>query len=100
MGKNIGDDLVEGKPTLPLIYALKKSKGRDAELINDAIVNGGSQNLEAVIAIMHQTGAITYSNEVAINYACMAKEQIKHLTVSPYRDALMQLSEFAITRSA
>jgi len=100
MGKNIGDDLAEGKPTLPLIYALKKSKGKDAKLINHAIVHGGSQNLEDVIATIEKTGAITYSNEVAINYAYMAKEQIKNLAASSYRDALVHLSEFAITRSA
>lgn len=100
MGKNIGDDLAEGKPTLPLIYALKNSKGKNAELIHDVIVNGGTQNIAEVIAAMRLTGAIDYSNEVAIKHAHSAKEQIRNLALSPYRDALMHLSDFAISRSA
>ena len=100
MGKNIGDDLAEGKPTLPLIYALKNSKGDNAELIHNAILNGGAQNIEEVIAVMQQTGAIKYSNEVAIKHADKATEQISCLSATPYRDALMHLSEFAIARSA
>lgn len=100
MGKNIGDDLAEGKPTLPLIYAFKKSKGRNAELIRDAIINGGAQNIEEIISAMQQTGAIEYSNQVAIKHAQKATKHIKKLAESPYRGALMQLSNFATARTA
>ena len=65
IGKNIGDDLAEGKPTLPLIYALKHGTEAQQEVVFDAIKNGGKDNIEAVTQAIHTTGALDYTSQVA-----------------------------------
>lgn len=100
MGKNLGDDLAEGKPTLPLIYALKNSSGATAELIRDAITNGGKEHMQEIMHVIEATDAITYTENLANQQAKIAREQIEILPSSQYRDALIELTNFAITRMA
>jgi len=98
MGKNIGDDLAEGKPTLPLIYALKNSNGSTAEMIRDAIINGGKQHMQDIMQVIEATNAIAYTEESANKQAQIARQQIERLPSNKYRDALIELTNFAITR--
>lgn len=99
MGKNLGDDLAEGKPTLPLIYALKNSNGSTAEFIRAAIINGGKHHMDEVLEAIDATNAIAYTEKAAIKQAKSAKQSIENLPDNKYRDALINLTEFAITRS-
>jgi octaprenyl-diphosphate synthase len=100
MGKNLGDDLAEGKPTLPLIYALKNSNGSTAEMIRDAIINGGKEHMADVMQAIKATDAIAYTENSAIKQAQIAKQQIKFLPNNPYSKALVELANFAICRNA
>ena len=100
MGKNIGDDLAEGKPTLPLIHALKNSNGSTANLIRDAIVNGGKDSMDEIMYAIESTDAITYTEKIADQQAQLAKQQIEQLPNNPHRDALINLTEFAISRTS
>lgn len=100
MGKNIGDDLAEGKPTLPLIYALKNSSGQSAQMIRDAITHGGKEHMQEILQIINATDAIAYTEEVANQQAQIARREIEILEDNPYRDALLELTEFAINRAA
>ena len=99
MGKNLGDDLAEGKPTLPLIYALKNSNGTTAEIIRESIINGGKQHMEEVLTAIESTNAIEYTENAAIKQAQTAKQIIEILPDNEYRDALLYLTEFAISRT-
>ncbi len=98
MGKNIGDDLAEGKPTLPLIYALKNSTGETAQMIRDAIINGGKEQLQEILQVIEATDAITYTEKSANQQAYIARQKIEILPSNPYRDALLGLTDFAISR--
>ena len=99
MGKNLGDDLAEGKPTLPLIYALKNSNGTTADIIRESIINGGKQHMEEVLTAIESTNAIEYTENAAIKKAQTAKRIIEILPDNEYRDALFYLTEFAISRT-
>ena len=99
MGKNLGDDLAEGKPTLPLIYALKNSNGTTAEIIRESIINGGKQHMDEVLTAIESTNAIEYTENAAIKQAQTAKQFIEILPDNEYRDALFYLTEFAISRT-
>ncbi len=100
MGKNLGDDLTEGKPTLPLIYAYQHSNGSIAALIQDAIINGGGDHLQEILSAIKSTGAIDYTEKIATQHALIAKQQIEQLSDSQYRDALIELTEFAVMRTS
>ena len=100
MGKNLGDDLAEGKPTLPLIYALKNSSGTYAELIRNAIVNGGKQNMQEILQVIKSTNATAYTENTANQQAKTARQKIQILPNNKYRDALFELADFTITRKA
>ena len=97
-GKNIGDDLAEGKPTLPLIYALKHGDPSQQSAIRRAIKNGGRDELETVITAVQVTGALIYARAQAHRETEAASAAIWHLDDSVYRDALLQLCGFAIER--
>jgi len=99
IGKNLGDDLAEGKPTLPLIYVIKNGDERQQALARNAIRNGGLDNVEAVLSAVESTGAITYTARAAAAEAKLAIEAIEGLPTSPYRDALEGLAEFAVSRT-
>jgi octaprenyl-diphosphate synthase len=99
IGKNIGDDLAEGKPTLPLIYALAHGNEADRALIRTTIENGGLENIDAVIATVERTGAIDYTSRRARDEAARASEALSALPASTFRKALEGLAEFAVSRT-
>ena len=99
IGKNVGDDLAEGKPTLPLIHAMRESNQNDARILHDAIESGGLDAIDAVIAAVESSGSIEYTEQLAANEVSLAGEALDAIPTSPYRDALAGLAEFTIGRS-
>jgi len=98
MGKNVGDDLAEGKPTLPLIIALQRSEGSDAQMIRDAIEQGGLEHIDEILAIIQRTGALDYAHTVAENETKLAVACLSHLPESPYKTALTELAWLSAKR--
>ena len=99
IGKNLGDDLAEGKPTLPLIHAIRHGTPEQARRVRSAIEHGGRDELDAVIDAIRATGALDYARGQAraeSRAACAALEQLPR---SVCRDYLLQLADFAVTRS-
>ena len=100
LGKNIGDDLAEGKPTLPLIHALKHGNVQQQALIKEAIVEGnGMSNLDAIMAALHETNAFSYTRAIAEAEAEKAKLALAVLPESDYKNALLALADIAVSRS-
>ena len=99
MGKNVGDDLAEGKPTLPLIQAMRVGTPAQAAIIRHAIENGGRENIAAVTQAIESTGAIAYTARAAHAEARKAIAALAVIPDSPYRDALYALAEFSVSRS-
>ncbi len=99
LGKNIGDDLAEGKPTLPLIYAINNGSKNQAKIIRDAIEKNGRDKLPAIIAAIESTGAITYTVDCATKEADKASQALTNIADTPYRQALLALAEFSVKRS-
>ncbi|HVE44021.1 MAG TPA: polyprenyl synthetase family protein [Gammaproteobacteria bacterium] len=97
-GKNVGQDIAEGKTTLPLIQAMRKSKGADLQLLRDAIQTGSSKELDTVMGIIESTDAIQYTLDTARSHAQLAKEALHAIMPSPYRTALEHLSDFVVDR--
>lgn len=100
MGKNVGDDLAEGKPTLPLIQAMKAASPADANLIREAIKTGGLEHLNEIIAIVQQSGALTYTQERAQLESQLALQALAPLPDSVYKTALENLSRLALVRNS
>jgi octaprenyl-diphosphate synthase len=98
-GKNVGDDLAEGKPTLPLIYAMKNGTAEQAAVVRNAIEHGGLDELDAVMAAIRETGALDYVKSRAKAEAQAACDAIAHLPDSKYKQSLLQLADFAVIRS-
>ena len=99
MGKNVGDDLAEGKPTLPLIHAMREGTPAQAELVRKAIQQGGSQDIESIRATVEAAGSLDYTAQLARHYAEKAIQCLSTLPASQYRDALSELTRFAVARS-
>jgi octaprenyl-diphosphate synthase len=97
-GKNLGDDLNEGKPTLPLIRALQAGSPQQVEVVRTAIERGGREDFEAVLAAIHATGALAYARRKAEEEARAASESIAALPSSKYKDSLLELAAFAVER--
>ena len=97
-GKNVGDDLAEGKPTLPLIYALKHGNESQRSAIRRAIENGGRNEMDTVVSAIRITGALDYARAQAHRESTAAATAIAHLQNSVYREALLQLCVFAVER--
>lgn len=98
MGKNVGDDLAEGKPTLPLIHAMEQGTPEQAKLIRQVIRDGGLEQLDAVLDIVHATGALDYTRARAEEMADKALLQLELLPESPYRDSMAKLARLAVDR--
>lgn len=98
-GKNIGDDLAEGKPTLPLIYVLRKGTPEQASIVRKAIEHGGRDDIEAVQEAIESVGAIAYTSQSARSAADQAMQALQALPASPYKDALYALAEFSVSRT-
>lgn len=101
MGKNVGDDLAEGKPTLPLLYAMKHGNERQKQLIRDAIEHGnGMDHLDEILQAMQDTGSLVYTQKQAEIEADKAITALSVLAESEYKQALISLAHIAANRSA
>lgn len=100
MGKNVGDDLAEGKPTLPLIYAMRKGTEQQAQLIRSAINNKTNRDIEAIIAIVKQSGALAYTKEQAKQSSDKAIACINSAKHTPYKSGLERLAAMAVDRNS
>jgi len=98
-GKNVGQDIADGKTTLPLIYAMRKSKGKDLALMRDAIETGSSKHLKTILGIIESTDAIKYTADAAKSHAQRAKDWLSKVPANPYRKALEDLSDFVVARN-
>ena len=98
-GKHLGDDLAEGKPTLPLIHVLTHGTPEQRDCVRRAIENGGRDDFPAVLAAIHATGALEHTKKQAKAEADRAAATISALPASPYKDSLLELSAFAVARS-
>jgi octaprenyl-diphosphate synthase len=95
-GKNLGDDLTEGKPTLPLIYALKHGDDSQRAAIRRAIKDGGLSELAPVVAAIDATGGLEYTQRAAERESELALAELSVLPVSPYKEGLISLARFAV----
>jgi octaprenyl-diphosphate synthase len=101
MGKNVGDDLAEGKPTLPLLYAMQHGSQTQKQLIRDAIEHGnGMDNLTIILEAMKETGALKYTQQKAEEEADKAIMSLSQLPDSEYKQALVELAHIAANRTA
>ena len=98
-GKNLGDDLAEGKPTLPLIYAMKTGSEEQATIVRNAIKQGGEGGLQAVLDVIQKTDALDYTRQKAEAESSMASAAISSLPNSNYKECLLQLAIFAVARN-
>ncbi len=99
MGKNVGDDLAEGKPTLPLIHAMKNGTEEDRLLIRKAIRNGDTSQLDLVCDAVIRSGALDYTEAAAKRCYDKACQNLNTLPDSIYKDALLGLAKLAIHRN-
>jgi octaprenyl-diphosphate synthase len=99
IGKNLGDDLAEGKPTLPLLYAMRQGTQKQAHLIRNAIEQGGLENLQEVVGAVRETGALEHVRNLARQESENACKAISCLPNSNYHEALLKLAAFAVSRS-
>jgi octaprenyl-diphosphate synthase len=100
-GKNLGDDLAEGKPTLPLIHALRQSGDEgDRQRIRRAIEQGGLEEMEPILATIESTGALEYTRRLAQDEADQALTALHALPESPYKKGLAALARFAVERTS
>lgn len=99
IGKNVGDDLAEGKPTLPLLFAMKHASAEEAGIIRDAILEGDASHFQDILGIVRRTGALDHAHRQAEAEAELARQAIVHvLPDSQYKSALLELSTFAVSR--
>lgn len=99
MGKRLGDDLEEGKPTLPVIRAMSAGTSEQRQMLRHAIEHGGRGRIREVAAAIASTGAITYTAALARDHARRAKEALRVLEPSDATDALSALADFSVVRS-
>jgi octaprenyl-diphosphate synthase len=98
LGKNLGDDLAEGKPTLPLIHAMSSGSAEQRALIRDAVVEGGLENMAEIQAVIEATGALEYTAQRARSAADAAIAALQQVPDNAHSEALKLLAEFAIQR--
>ncbi|MBI3900139.1 MAG: octaprenyl diphosphate synthase [Gammaproteobacteria bacterium] len=99
LGKNVGDDLAEGKPTLPLIHAMRHGSTEHRDLIRGAIERGDQTQIDAVINAIESSGSIAYTAARAEVEAALAKDALASLPDSPYKHALVDLAAFSVHRN-
>jgi octaprenyl-diphosphate synthase len=97
-GKNIGDDLSEGKMTLPIIYARDHSSPEQKEIIRTAISSKSSENFDQILKIVSETGGVDYSLNRAREHSIIALEALEGLPESKYKQVLSELATFAVSR--
>lgn len=99
MGKNIGDDLTEGKMTLPVIYARDHAVADESQLIRSAIREKSAEKFEEILNIIAASGGLAYSMDRAHEQAELAKQALQPLNDNSYKDILLKLADFAVTRN-
>jgi len=100
IGKEVGDDLSEGKVTLPMIYALEITKGSEKETLSNAIINADSSNIDNIVNILLSVNAFEYSRKVAKNESNLALKSLEIIPNSEYRSALKLLCELSLDRNS
>ena len=100
MGKEVGDDLAEGKTTLPMIYALANTSGAEKQLLEDAINNADNSQISKVVQILQSVNAFRYTREQAKNSAELAKKSLNDIQDSPYKEALILLCDLSLARKS
>ncbi|MDV2080882.1 octaprenyl diphosphate synthase [Marinobacter xestospongiae] len=98
MGKNVGDDLAEGKPTLPLIHAMANTSDEGRQLIRQAIRKGGLDDLPTILGLVNDSGALEYTMDKARQEADSARACLAQLPDTPHREALLLLTDIAVAR--
>ena len=99
LGKNVGDDLAEGKPTLPLLYVLREGDATQQALVRRAIEQGGLDHIADVLTAIESTGANAYTARRAADEAERAIQALTAIPESPYKQALLDLARFSIHRT-
>ena len=99
MGKNLGDDLAEGKPTLPLIFTLSEGSSSQKELIRNAIEQGGLERMDEIISAVRSCGALDYTAQKAQEQVSKAINCLTALPESEHRAAMEDLARFAVART-
>ena len=100
IGKNVGDDLAEGKPTLPLIHAMRHGSPAQVALLRNAILHGGRRgDISDVVNVVESTGGITYTARAAEAEVAHARRALSSIPNSRYREALETLVEFSVSRN-
>lgn len=100
LGKNIGDDLAEGKPTLPLIRIMQVAPERDAAIVRQALSHKSADNIEAISKLIRETGALDYTRSAALQHRNAAIEAVKRVSSFESRAELLRLLELAINRDS
>jgi len=98
IGKSLGDDLAEGKPTLPLIYTMRRGTREQAELVRKAIAEGGREDFTRVLEAIRACGALDYARAAASREAEAAGRALAPLPPSEYKQSLLELASFSVTR--
>jgi len=98
IGKHLGDDLAEGKPTLPLIHAMRAGSPAQASVVKKTIEEGGRGELGAVLEVIRACGSLEYARSVAQGEADAARRALERLPGSGFRDSLLELASFSVTR--
>jgi octaprenyl-diphosphate synthase len=99
IGKNVGDDLREGKPTLPLIYLMEHGSAQQRDLVRTCIENGDEQHFDEILNAITSSGALDYTRRHAETAAQRAAKALDRLPESPYKTALLDLAAFAVERN-
>ena len=99
IGKNVGDDLREGKPTLPLIYLMENGTPQQRELVRSCIEQGDEQHFDTILAAITSSGALDYTRRAAERAAKRAADAVASLPESQYKESLLQLCVFAVDRN-
>jgi octaprenyl-diphosphate synthase len=98
IGKNVGDDLREGKPTLPLLHAMARGTAAERAMIREAIAQGHTERFDEIMSAIRRTGALEYARERARAEAKAAADAVSDLAPSAYRDALLYFTTYSIER--
>src|SRR2546422_573334 len=98
IGKSLGDDLAEGKPTLPLIYALRAGTAQQAAVVRHAILEGGRKDFGGVLDVIRACGALDYARQAAQREAQAAARALERLQPSEFKDCLLELASFSVAR--
>ncbi|GAB1392189.1 octaprenyl diphosphate synthase [Rhodocyclaceae bacterium] len=98
IGKSLGDDLAEGKPTLPLIHVIKHGSAVQSACVRQAIESGGRTDFSAIINVVREAGGLEAAREVAVKEVELAKQAIAILPDANYQNALLELADYAVAR--